>query len=93
MSHIRGADRSEVLLLAPALDDYIAQDNPARFIEAFVVGLDLAGPGFARATPAATGRPGYDPADLLKLYVYGYQNRVRSSRLLEREATRDVEVM
>ena len=58
MSHIRGADRSEVLLFPPALDDYIAQDNPVRFIEAFALSLDLVGLGFARATPAATGRPG-----------------------------------
>ena len=93
MSHIRGADRSEVLLFPPALDDYITQDHPVRFIEAFVLSLDLVELGFARATPAATGRPGYDPADLLKLYVYGYLNRIRSSRLLEREATRNVEVM
>jgi transposase len=93
MSHIRGADRSEVLLFPEALDDYITQDNPVRFIEAFVLSLDLVELGFARATPAATGRPGYDPADLLKLYVYGYLNRVRSSRLLEREAARNVELM
>lgn len=93
MSHIHGTDRSEVLLFPPALDDYITQDNPVRFIEAFVLSLDLVELGFTRATPAATGRPGYDPADLLKLYVYGYLNRVRSSRLLEREATRNVEVM
>lgn len=93
MSHIRGADRSEVMLFPPALDDYVAEDNPVRFIEAFVMSLDLVELGFTRATPAATGRPGYDPADLLKLYIYGYLNRVRSSRMLEREATRNVEVM
>lgn len=93
MSHIRGADRSEVLLFPEALDDYIAQDTPVRFTEAFVLSLDLVELGFARATPAATGRPGHDPADLLKLYVYGDLNRVRSSRLLEREAARNVEVM
>jgi transposase len=93
MSHIRGADRSEVLLFPEALDDYITQDNPIRFIEAVVLSLDLAELGFARATPAPTGRPGYNPADLLKLYVYGYLNRVRSSRLLEREAVHNVEIM
>lgn len=71
MSHIRGADSSEVLLFPPALDDYIAQDNLVCFIEAFVLNFDLAELSFARATLAATGRPGYDPADLLKLYVYG----------------------
>ena len=62
MSHIRGADRSEVLLFPPALDDYIAQDNPARFIEAFFLSLDLVELGFARATPALTGRPGVTAA-------------------------------
>jgi transposase len=93
MSYIRGADRSEVLLFPEALDDYIADDNPVRFIDAFVLSLNLAELGFARTTPAATGRPAYDPADLLKLYLYGYLNRVRSSRLLEREAGRNVEVM
>lgn len=93
MSHIRGADRSEVLLFPEALDDDIGQDNPVRFIEAFVVNRNVAELGFARATPATTGRPGYNPADLLKLYIYGYLNRVRSSRMLEREAGRNVEVM
>jgi transposase len=76
MSYIRGADRSEILLFPEAIDDYIADDNPVRFIEAFVLSLNLADLGFARTTPAATGRPAYDPADLLKLYVYGYLNRV-----------------
>jgi transposase len=93
MSHIRGAGRSEVLLFPEALDDYISDNNPVRFIEAFVVSLDLVELGFARATPATTGRPAYDPADLLKLYIYGYLNRVRSSRMLERETGRNVEVM
>jgi transposase len=93
MSYIRGADRSEVLLFPAAIDDYITEDNPIRFVDAFVLHLDLAELGFTRATPAATGRPAYDPADLLKLYIYGYLNRVRSSRMLEREAQRNVEVM
>ena len=93
MSYIHGADRSEVLLFPQAIDDYIAEDNPVRFINAFVSSLDLAALGFARTTPAATGRPAYDPADLLKLYIYGYLNRTRSSRMLEREAQRNVEVM
>jgi transposase len=93
MGHIRGTDRSTVLLFPGAIDDYITADNPVRFIDAFVVSLDLAGLGFARATPAATGRPAYDPADLLKLYLYGYLNRVRSSRMLGRETARNVEVM
>ena len=93
MGHIRGADRSEVLLFPEAIDDYSTEDNPVRFIDAFVSSLDLAQLDFTRAAPAATGRPAYDPADLLKLYIYGYLNRVRSSRMLEREATRNVEVM
>jgi transposase len=88
MSYIRGTDRSEVLLFPEALDDYIAGDNPVRFIDAFISSLNLADLGFARTTPAPTGRPAYDPADLLKLYLYGYLNRVRSSRMLEREAGR-----
>jgi len=93
MGYVRGAERSEVLLFPEALDDYITEDNPVRFVDVYVSSLDLAGLGFSRATPASTGRPAYDPADLLKLYIYGYLNRVRSSRLLEREATRNVEVM
>ena len=68
-------------------------DNPVRFIDAFVDGLDLAGAGFARVEAKATGRPGYAPGDLLKLYIYGYLNRVRSSRRLEREAQCNIEVI
>ena len=71
----------------------MGRDNPVRFIDAFVDGLDLAVAGFERATPKATGRPGYDPADLLKLYIYGYLNRVRSSRRLEAESKRNLEVI
>ncbi|WP_428351331.1 transposase [Lichenifustis flavocetrariae] len=82
-----------MLLLPEAVDDYVGTDNPVRFIEAFVDGLDLAAAWFARVLPKATGRPGYDPADLLKLYVYGYLNRVRSSRRLEAETHRNVEVI
>jgi len=93
MPYIEGVDRTEVLLFPEALDDYITPDNPVRFIDAFVTSLDLSELGFTRAVPAATGRPAYDPATLLKLYVYGYLNRIRSSRLLEREAGRNLEVM
>ena len=71
MRHILGIDRSQVLLLPEAVDDYVGRDSPVRFIDAFVDGLDLAGAGFERAAPKATGRPGYGPADLLKLYIYG----------------------
>jgi transposase len=93
MTHITGHDRSQTLLLPERLDDYVGAENPVRFIEAFVDGLDLAAAGFARVTPKATGRPGYAPADLLKLYIYGYLNRVRSSRRLEAETHRNVEVI
>jgi transposase len=93
MSHLSGLDRSQFLLLPEAVDDYVDADNPVRFIDAFVAGLDLAALGFMRATPAATGRPGYAPGDLLKLYIYGYLNRVRSSRRLEAEAHRNIEII
>ena len=93
MGYIRGADRNAVLLFPECVEDYITEDNPVRFIDAFVESLDLAELGFMRAMPAETGRPAYDPAALLRLYVYGYLNRVRSSRMLEREARVNVEVM
>src|SRR5215831_8544814 len=93
MTHIAGHDRAQTLLLPEALDDYVGHDNPVRFIDAFVDGLDLAAAGFVRQTPKSTGRPGYAPADLLKLYIYGYLNRVRSSRRLEAETHRNVEVI
>ena len=93
MAHLSGTDRSQLLLLPEAVDDYVGPDNPVRFIEAFVDGLDLGAAGFVRVQPKATGRPGYDPADLLKLYVYGYLNRIRSSRRLETETHRNVEVI
>ena len=91
MAHITGTDRAQVLLLPDTVDDYVGPDNPVRFIDAFVDSLDLAGAGFERAEPKETGRPGYDPSDLLKLYIYGYLNRVRSSRRLEafRQVFRD----
>ena len=93
MTHISGFERSQLLLLPEAMDDYVVADNPVRFIDAFVDGLDLAAAGFARVTPKATGRPGYAPGDLLKLYIYGYLNRVRSSRRLEAECHRNIEVI
>lgn len=93
MPHIAGHDRSQILLLPETLDDYVGPDNPVRFIEAFVDGLDLAAAGFVRVDAKQTGRPGYAPADLLKLYIYGYLNRVRSSRRLEAETHRNVEVI
>ncbi len=93
MAHIPGTDRSQLLLLPEVVDDYVGPDNPVRFIEAFVDQLDLKIAGFARVSAKATGRPGYDPADLLKLYIYGYLNRVRSSRRLEAETHRNIEVI
>jgi transposase len=93
MTHITGHDRSQTLLLPERLDDYVGAEHPVRFIEAFVDGLNLVAAGFARVTPKATGRPGYAPADLLKRYIYGYLNCVRSSRRLEAETPRNVEVI
>ncbi len=93
MPHIFGHDRSQTLLLPESVDDYVGPENPVRFIDAFVEGLDLAAAGFARVAPNATGRPSYAPQDLLKLYIYGYLNRVRSSRRLEAETHRNIEVI
>ena len=93
MTHISGFERSQLLLLPESIDDYVGVDNPVRFIDAFVDELDLAAAGFVRAEAKATGRPGYAPADLLKLYIYGYLNRVRSSRRLEMESHRNIEVI
>jgi transposase len=93
MTHILGHDRSQLLLLPEAVDDYVGADNPVRFIDAFVDGLDLTVLGFVGTVPKATGRPGYAPADLLKLYIYGHLNRVRSSRRLEAETHRNIEVI
>jgi transposase len=90
---IPAVDRHQTVLLPETLDDYVGPENPVRVIDAFVDGLSLADLGFTRTTPADTGRPGYDPHALLKLYVYGYLHRVRSSRRLERETQCNVEVM
>ena len=84
---------SQTLLLPNSVDEYMGPDNPVRFVDAFVEELDLQGAGFFRVEPNETGRPGYHPADLLKLYIYGYLNRVRSSRRLEAESRRNLEVM
>lgn len=92
MGHVAGLAREQRLLWAPSLEEVIAADHPIRVIDAFVATLDLEGLSFLRATAAGMGRPPYDPGDLLKLYIYGYLNRVRSSRTLEREAVRNVEV-
>jgi len=90
---IQGEDRSQTTLLPECLDDYVVEDNPVRVVEAFVEQLDLHELGFEGAAPAATGRPAYHPAVLLKIYIYGYLNRIQSSRRLEREAQRNLELM
>ena len=90
---VEGTDRKQVTLFPDCLEDWIDEDNPVRVIDAFVDRLDLADLGFEGVEPAETGRPAYHPSALLKLYVYGYLNRVQSSRRLEREAGRNVEVM
>ncbi len=90
---VEGTDRSQSTLFPECLEDWIGEDNPVRVIEAFVETLGLGELGFSGVDPKATGRPAYHPSVLLKLYIYGYLNRVQSSRRLEREADRNVEVM
>jgi len=90
---VTGTDRNQSTLFPEYLDDFVTEDNPVRVIEAFVAALDLRVLGFAGVDPCATGRPGYHPAVLLKLYLYGYLNRIQSSRRLERETQRNVELM
>ena len=90
---IEGADRDQSTLLPECLDDWVDESNPVRVVDAFVEALDLGGLGFDDVEPSATGRPGYHPAALLKLYIYGYLNRIQSSRRLEREARRNLEVI
>ena len=93
MSYLRGPDRSQVQLLPCCLEDYVPANSPVRFIEAYVEGLNFQALGFTHAETKGTGRPPYHPADLLKLYVYGYLQRVRSSRRLEGEAARNLELI
>ncbi len=90
---IEGQSRSQSTLFPQSLDEYIAEDNPVRVIDAFVDELDLRKLGFERAEPADTGRPGYEPAVMLKLYVYGYMNKLNTTRILERETHRNVELL
>ena len=90
---VEGVDRGQTTLFPECLDDWIDEDNPVRVIDAFVDAIDLGELGFDGVVPEATGRPAYHPAVLLKLYIYGYLNRVQSSRRLEREAGRNIEVM
>src|SRR5438094_7807203 len=90
---VEGADRGQSTLLPECLDDWIDEENPVRAIDAFVDALDLGALGFDGVEPAATGRPAFHPSVLLKLYIYGYLNRVQSSRRLEREAGRNLELL
>ena len=90
---VEGIDRSQSTFFPATLDDYVGDDNPVRAVDAFVEGLDLGKLCFGRAVPLEQGRPGYDPATLLKIYIYGYLNRVPSSRRLERECQRNIELV
>ena len=91
--HVEGLNRNQTALFPNTLEEYVDKENPVRFIDAFVDSLSLENLGFKHSIPAEVGRPSYDPSDLLKLYLYGYLNQVRSSRKLERECHRNVEVM
>lgn len=93
MAYVEGTARNQLVLLPEAIDDYVEEDNPVQVIDVFVDSLDMQGLGFKYGQPKATGRPPYNPADMLKLYLYGYLNRIRSSRRLEKECGRNVEVM
>lgn len=93
MDHVKGTPREQITLFPEAIEDYIAAENPVRFLDAFVDQLDLAAMGFTHAAVPDTGRPPYHPGDLLKLYLYGYLNRIRTSRLLERETQRNLEAL
>jgi transposase len=90
---VEGEDRRQATLLPDCLDDYVTEDNPVRIVDVFVDELDLAALGFAGIVPEVTGRPSYHPATLLKIYIYGYLNRIQSSRRLERETQRNLELM
>ena len=90
---IEGEDRNQSTLFPECLEDYIAEDNPVRVVDVFVDELDLGQLGFCSVDPKVTGRPAYHPSTLLKLYIYAYLNRVQSSRRIEREAQRNVELM
>jgi transposase len=93
MGYVEGENREQVVMFPEVMDDYISSENPVRFVEAFVNQLELGALGFSKAEPEERGRPAYDPRDLLKLYIYGYVNELTSSRKLERETKRNVELM
>src|ERR1700690_1749274 len=91
--YVVGQDRSQSTLFPEVLDEYIVEDNPVRVVDVFVDELDLVELGFEGAEPEATGRPAYHPGTMLKIYIYGYLNRIQSSRRLERETQRNVELI
>ena len=93
MAYIQGMDRKQTILFPESVDDYIEEDNPVQFVDVFVDSLDLRELRFKYSQPESTGRPPYNPADMLKLYLYGYLNRIRSSRNLEKETRRNIELM
>lgn len=93
MRYLGGIDRNQIVFFPDRLDDYISEDNPVRVLDEYVAALDMKDLGFTKVVPADTGRPAYDPRDLLKLYLYGYLNRIRTSRKLETEAGRNLELM
>jgi transposase len=90
---VEGDDSKQIALLPECVDDYIGQDNPVRIVDVFAGELDLTTLGFNGTTPAITGRPSYHPGAMLKIYIYGYLNQIPSSRRLERECQRNVEMM
>ncbi len=93
MGHKKGEAREQGILFPDTIDDYIEENNPVRFLDAFIDNLNMKKLEFKYADPKETGRPPYDPKDLLKLYIYGYLNRVRTSRRLEKETHRNIEMM
>lgn len=93
MGYIKGQNRGQITLFPDAIDDYIQDNSSVRIIDEYIEQLDIEKLGFKRAVPSTTGRPPYNPKDLLKLYIYGYLNRIRSSRRLEQETMRNIEVM
>jgi transposase len=90
---VQGDNRTQTILLPEALDDYVTDTNPVRVVDVFVDELNLQKLGFEGVEPALTGRPSYHPEVMLKIYIYGYLNRIQSSRRLEREAQRNIELM
>jgi len=91
--HVAGLNRDQTLIFPDTLEEYVDKENPVRFIDAFIDSLNLKKLGFTHSIPNELGRPSYNPSDLLKLYIYGYLNQVRTSRKLEHECHRNIEVI